>query len=60
MIEAFKKIWQFAGEEQKNINRSVAVSFLSAALQMFQVGAIYLVVRALTLGRQDGVAGAGV
>ena len=54
MIEAFKKIWQFAGEEQKNINRSVAVSFLSAVLQMFQVGAIYLVVRALTLGSQGG------
>ena len=54
MIEAFKKIWQFAGAEQKNINRSVAVSFLSAVLQMFQVGAIYLVVRALTLGAQGG------
>ena len=54
MIEAFKKIWQFAGDERKNINRSVAVSFLSAVLQMFQVGAIYLVVRALTLGAQGG------
>ena len=54
MIEAFGKIWQFAGAEQKNINRSVAVSFLSAVLQMFQVGAIYLVVRALTLGAQGG------
>lgn len=48
MIGAFQKIWQFAGEERKNINRSVAVSFLSAMLQMFQVGAIYLVVCALT------------
>ena len=44
MIEAFKKIWQFAGKEQKNINKSVWVSLLSAVLQMFQVGAIYLVV----------------
>ena len=52
MIEAFKKIWQFAGEERKNINKSVAVSFLSATLQMFQVGAIYLVVRALIGGAQ--------
>ena len=52
MIEAFKKIWQFAGEERKNINKSVAVSFLSAILQMFQVGAIYLVVLALTGGKQ--------
>ena len=54
MIEAFKKIWQFAGSERKNINKSVWVSLLSAVLQMFQIGAIYLVVRALTLGAQGG------
>ena len=54
MIETFKKIWQFAGDERKNINKSVWVSLLSAILQMFQVGAIYLVVRALTLGTQGG------
>ena len=54
MIEAFRKIWQFAGEERKNINKSVAVSFLSAVLQMFQLAAIYLVIRALTLGAQGG------
>ena len=52
MIEAFRKIWRFAGGERKSINKSVAVSFLSAVLQMFQVGAIYLVVRALTGGAQ--------
>ena len=50
MIAAFKKIWQFAGKETANINKSVAVSFLSAVLQMFQVGAIYFVVLALTSG----------
>ena len=54
MIETFKKIWQFAGEEKKNINQSVWISFLSAILQMFQVGAIYLVIRALTEGAQGG------
>ena len=54
MIETFQKIWQFAGEERKNINKSVAVGFLNAVLQMFQVGAIYLVVRALTSGEQSG------
>lgn len=48
MIEAFRKIWQFAGEEKKNINKSVAVGFLNAILQMFQVAAIYFVVLALT------------
>ena len=52
MIEAFRKIWRFAGKETKNINRSVAVGFLNAVLQMFQVAAIYFVVLALTGGRQ--------
>ena len=42
MIEAFKKIWKFSGNEKKNINKSVAVGFLNAVLQMFQVAAIYL------------------
>ena len=50
MIEAFRKIWCFAGDEKKNINKSVAIGFLNAILQMFQVGAIYFVVRALVNG----------
>ena len=50
MIEAFRKIWRFAGNERKNINQSVAVDFLNAVLQMFQVAAIYFVVLALTGG----------
>ena len=54
MIEAFRKIWRFAGNETKNINRSVAVSFLNALLQMTQVGAIYCVVRALTGDERSG------
>ena len=54
MIETFRKIWQFAGDERANINKSVWVSFLSAVLQMFQVGAIYLVVLALTRGEHGG------
>ena len=54
MIETFRKIWRFAGDERKNINRSVAVSFVNAALQMFQIGAIYLVVLALTGGGRSG------
>lgn len=52
MIEAFRKIWHFAGNETKNINKSVAVGFLNAVLQMFQVAAIYFVVLALTKGEQ--------
>ena len=54
MIEAFRKIWQFAGGERKNINKSVAVSFVNAILQMFQIAAIYLVVLALTGGEHSG------
>ena len=54
MIEAFRKIWRFAGSERKNINKSVAVGFLNAVLQMFQVAAIYFVVLALTGGEQGG------
>ena len=54
MIETFKKIWRFAGKERANINKSVAVGFLNAVLQMFQVGAIYLVVRALVSGETSG------
>ncbi len=54
MIETFKKIWQFAGNERNNINKSVWVGILNAILQMFQVGAIYLVIRALTDGSHSG------
>ena len=54
MIETFRKIWQFAGKETKNINQSVAVGFLNAILQMFQVAAIYFIVLALTDGKQGG------
>lgn len=54
MIEAFRKIWRFAGNERKNINKSVAVGFLNAVLQMFQVAAIYFVVLALTGGEKGG------
>lgn len=54
MIESFRKIWRFAGNETKNINKSVAVGFLNAVLQMFQVAAIYFVVSALTEGEKGG------
>ena len=54
MIETFKKIWRFAGDERERTNRSVGVSFVTAVLQMVQVGAIYLVIRALTGGDRSG------
>ena len=54
MIETFKKIWKFSGNEKKNINKSVAVGFLNAVLQMFQVAAIYFVILSLTDSRSGG------
>lgn len=54
MISAFKKIWQFAGAERKNINQSVAVSFLNALSRMFEVGAVYFIIVALTGGETGG------
>lgn len=50
MIEVLKKIWHFAGKEQKNISRSIFWGFFYAVFHMFQVGAIYHVVLALTGG----------
>ena len=50
MIEVLKKIWHFAGKEQKNISKSIFWGFFYAVFHMFQVGAIYHVVLALTGG----------
>lgn len=48
MIEAFRKIWRFAGTERANINKSAAVKFLNAVFHMLEVSAIYFVIAALT------------
>lgn len=53
MINAFMKIWHFAGEEQKEIKKSVVLGFFFAIFHMFQVAAIYYVVLALT-GKESG------
>ncbi len=50
MIEAFRKIWRFAGTERANINKSVAVKFLNAVFHMLEVSAIYFVIVAMTQG----------
>ena len=57
MIETFRKIWSFAGEEVGNINRSVVVSVVNALLQMCQVGAIYLIILGLTGGSTSPMTG---
>lgn len=48
MVEAFRKIWRFAGEERANINRSAAIKFLNAVFHMLEVSAIYFIIVALT------------
>lgn len=50
MLNALKKIWQFAGEERKEINKSVVLGFFYAIFHMFQIGAIYYIITALTMG----------
>lgn len=50
MIEILRKIWRFAGEEQKNIRASVIGCFFFAVFHMFQMAAIYVVVLALVDG----------
>lgn len=52
MIDALKKIWQFAGEERRNINKSIIIGFFFAVFHMLQVWAVYYVVLALTEGEK--------
>ena len=47
MIGVLKKIWDFAGEEQGNIRKSMILGFFYAVFHMFQIAAIYVVVLAL-------------
>ena len=44
MLNALKKIGHFAGEEQGNIRKSIAVPFLFAIFYMFPIGAVYVVI----------------
>ena len=50
MIGVLKKIWDFAGEEQGNIRKSMILGFFYAVFHMFQIAAIYVVVLALVDG----------
>ena len=51
MIETFRGIWRFAGEEQRNIRRSVIACFLGAVFHMFEIAAIYYTILALLDGK---------
>ena len=55
MIEILRKIWRFAGEEQKNIRTSIIGCFFFAVFHMFQMAAIYVVVLALVDGSMTGL-----
>lgn len=48
MLNALKKIWLFAETERKQIGKSIIAGFIFAVFHMFQIGAIYYVILALT------------
>ena len=50
MIGAFKKIWDFAGSEQKNIKSSIVLALLNSVFYALQFAAVYVVLRSLTSG----------
>ena len=50
MLQAFKKIWGFAGKEKTTINKSIIFVMINAFFQLFRIWAIYLVVTALVRG----------
>ncbi|MDO4283878.1 MAG: ABC transporter ATP-binding protein [Eubacteriales bacterium] len=54
MLNALKKIWDFAGTEQNNIRKAVLLNFIYAVFYMMQIAAVYRIVTALT----DGESGA--
>lgn len=56
MIEIFRKIWRFAGEEQKNIRNSIIIGFINAIFHMLQIGAIFLTIQVLVEKEADKAA----
>lgn len=53
MLNVLMKIWHFAGEEQKNIKKSIVLGFFYAIFHMFQIGAIFFVITALVEQSQN-------
>lgn len=53
MISVLKEIWEFAGNEQSEIKKSILGSFLYAIFYMFEMGAIYFVITALVEKSSD-------
>lgn len=53
MIEVFKKIWDFAGDEQKNIKKSIFLGIIGAVFNACIFGALYVVLKGLAYERTD-------
>ena len=53
MLTMFKKIMRFAGSERREINKSIAVSFIYSLFKMLEIVAIYLMIIAIIDGRSD-------
>lgn len=47
MIEVFKKIWEFAGEEKANIKKSILLGFINAMFYAIQFAAVFVVLDGL-------------
>lgn len=54
MIGVFKKIWDFAGPEQKNIRNSIIWGFINAVFYAAQLGALSVILDALVAGNTEG------
>ena len=53
MIGVFKKIWDFAGTEQKNIRNSILSGFVNAMFHAMQLWALFVVLSALVEGSKS-------
>ena len=53
MIGVFKKIWDFAGTEQKNIRNSILLGFVNAIFHAMQLWALFVVLSALVEGSKS-------
>lgn len=50
MISAFRKIWDFAGKEQKNIKTSIVLALFHSIFYALQFAAVFVILKALTEG----------
>ncbi len=53
MLIAFRKIWDFAKEEQKNVRLSIVLAFFNAVFYALQFAAVFVVIQAIVHGNQS-------